>query len=323
MKRMKWIAIATGLTTASTSFGQLFEQSIQIPHQGTAPLSTPPTMNFPQCGVPAQVADDFTLGSPAVVTGISWWAWARDCALGPRSEFGGADTIVISFYSNTTDSMGRNIPDSEIASYAFSPGTTDIEQIATARATDPASPHTEFTIYQEHVDLTTATPTSPNPLGQISAGETIWISITANSPDEYFWAEQGTALNGTTGKARATAWDSSGNATGWVFSPDLGLGGVGFTIEGFEAVSDALTTLVDSVQTLNVRHGIANSLDAKLDAAINALIDEMIQNDVAAIGALEAFISATQAQSGHQIPTLDADNLIEQAEQIILFILSQ
>lgn len=58
----------------------------------------------------------------------------------------------------------------------------------------------------------------------------------------------------------------------------------------------------------------------RLGRALNTLIDEIIQNDQAAIAAIEAFIVSTQAQSGHRIPTLDADNLIEQAEQIILFI---
>lgn len=75
--------------------------------------------------------------------------------------------------------------------------------------------------------------------------------------------------------------------------------------------------LIADVEALNLHHGIENSLDAKLDAALNTLDDVNQNNNVAAINSLEAFISAVTAQSGGKIPTADADDLIAQANLII------
>lgn len=78
-----------------------------------------------------------------------------------------------------------------------------------------------------------------------------------------------------------------------------------------------IEALIEAVDTVNARNGILNSLDAKLDAALNALDDTNENNDVAATNALEAFISATQAQSGKQIDEGDATSLIDAAQAII------
>ena len=83
---------------------------------------------------------------------------------------------------------------------------------------------------------------------------------------------------------------------------------------------DALTLLeqlIQDVVDLNLQQGINNSLDAKLDAVIQALQDVNENNDVAAINALQAFINAVQAQSGIHIPVADADALIAKAQAII------
>jgi parallel beta-helix repeat protein len=80
----------------------------------------------------------------------------------------------------------------------------------------------------------------------------------------------------------------------------------------------ALTeVLIDVVASLNLQYGIENSLDAKLDAALNALDDVNQNNDVAATNALYAFINAVEAQSGNKISEEDADGLIAAAEVII------
>ena len=63
--------------------------------------------------------------------------------------------------------------------------------------------------------------------------------------------------------------------------------------------------------------GLDNSLDAKLDAAINALNDVNENNNVAAINSLQAFINAVQAQSGKAIPVEDANALIVKAQAAI------
>ena len=78
-----------------------------------------------------------------------------------------------------------------------------------------------------------------------------------------------------------------------------------------------LTAPVDTVVALNLQMGIANGLDAKLDAVENALDDVNANNDVAAINALQAFIDAITAQSGDKIGEADAATLIAAAEQII------
>ncbi|MBW8038890.1 MAG: hypothetical protein FVQ85_02695 [Planctomycetes bacterium] len=75
--------------------------------------------------------------------------------------------------------------------------------------------------------------------------------------------------------------------------------------------------LIITVADLNLHHGIDNSLDSKLDAALNALDDLKANNDVAAINTLQAFINSVEAQSGNKIPVEDANNLIAETQYII------
>ncbi|MCH7793068.1 MAG: hypothetical protein IID31_12405 [Planctomycetes bacterium] len=244
------------------------------------------------------------------MTSLTWWGSAIVCGSPfTVSRFDGVMKIIVQFYANGTDALGIDIPTGAPQTFEFFP-VFSIEELSPASATEGIAGFENRVYFSPPVE--------------IQASEKTWISIVAVTTENYAWATQGAGTNDPPdfGTDAPTKSKASNVGTGWA-ALDGVFGGQAFSLEGFEAVSDALATLVESVQTLNVRHGIANSLDAKLDAAINALIDEMIQNDVAAIGALGAFISATQAQSGHLIPALDADNLIEQAEQIILFILSQ
>jgi hypothetical protein len=69
---------------------------------------------------------------------------------------------------------------------------------------------------------------------------------------------------------------------------------------------------------LNLQNGIENSLDAKLDAALQALDDINANNDAAAINAINAFINAVDAQRGNKIGEDDADDLIDAANNIII-----
>jgi len=80
---------------------------------------------------------------------------------------------------------------------------------------------------------------------------------------------------------------------------------------------ELIEQLINVVQSLNLQAGIENSLDAKLGAAIQALDDVNLNNDVAAINALTAFINATVAQRGNKIPEADADEIIGLAEAAI------
>lgn len=57
-----------------------------------------------------------------------------------------------------------------------------------------------------------------------------------------------------------------------------------------------LASLIQVVATLNLHAGLANSLDAELSSAQNALKDVNQDNDVAAINSLAALINAVAAQ---------------------------
>lgn len=81
--------------------------------------------------------------------------------------------------------------------------------------------------------------------------------------------------------------------------------------------ADEINNLINTVKNLNLQKGIDNSLDAKLDAARNALNDANMNNNVAAINSLEAFFNAIEAQRGKQIDNSNADTLIGKAQSII------
>ena len=81
--------------------------------------------------------------------------------------------------------------------------------------------------------------------------------------------------------------------------------------------SEAIQKLISDVVALNLQQGISNSLDAKLDAALQALDDVNQNNNVAAINSLQAFINFVDAQRGGQISDADADALIAATQEII------
>jgi formylglycine-generating enzyme required for sulfatase activity len=82
-------------------------------------------------------------------------------------------------------------------------------------------------------------------------------------------------------------------------------------------VPEQVRSLVSIVANLNIVAGIANSLDAKLSAALNVLTDANANNDGAAVNSLNAFINAVNAQRGTKISSADADILNGKAESII------
>lgn len=86
---------------------------------------------------------------------------------------------------------------------------------------------------------------------------------------------------------------------------------------------EAIFDLIDTVETMNLHHGIENSLDAKLDAALNALDDLNENNYVAAINSLNAFINAVEAQRGKKVTNEQADILVDDAQYIIDLILAE
>jgi sugar lactone lactonase YvrE len=85
---------------------------------------------------------------------------------------------------------------------------------------------------------------------------------------------------------------------------------------GLDAIG-LLELLVIDVADLNLANGINNSLDAKLNNAIDALSDANANNDGAALNAMQAFINAVVAQSGQAISAEEGNQLIATAEVIM------
>jgi hypothetical protein len=88
-----------------------------------------------------------------------------------------------------------------------------------------------------------------------------------------------------------------------------------------EDPGELISRLARDVEDLNLQIGISNSMEAKLDAVLKALTDVNQNNDAAAIGALGAFINAVNAQRGKKLTEEDADDLIAQAQHIILLLM--
>jgi len=80
--------------------------------------------------------------------------------------------------------------------------------------------------------------------------------------------------------------------------------------------TDLLQQLIDMVAAFNLRRGIANSLDAKLENAQAALAAAHSGDSSSACGMLSAFIHEVQAQSGKAITTQEATQLINLANQV-------
>jgi len=79
--------------------------------------------------------------------------------------------------------------------------------------------------------------------------------------------------------------------------------------------SDLIQQLLDTVATYNLRNGIANSFDVKLQNAATALAAAKSGDYVNACGMLSAFLSEVQAQSGKAITVAQAATLTNLANQ--------
>jgi hypothetical protein len=83
------------------------------------------------------------------------------------------------------------------------------------------------------------------------------------------------------------------------------------------SAAQLIQQLVAQVVALNLRQGITNSLDAKLQTVLHALEDANQNNNVAAVSLLQAFINAVEAQRGKELTSEQADALITLALEII------
>jgi hypothetical protein len=77
-----------------------------------------------------------------------------------------------------------------------------------------------------------------------------------------------------------------------------------------------LQQLIDTVATFNLRRGILNSFDVKLENAQAALAAANSGNYLNACGMLGAFINEVQAQSGNALTVQEAAQLINLANQV-------
>jgi len=108
-------------------------------------------------------------------------------------------------------------------------------------------------------------------------------------------------------------------------SPGLGLIGtltsISFSGPNVVAPSvcpaNSIEALIEQVAALNLQQGIENSLDTKLDSALNALDDLNENNDEAACNSMQAFINAVEAQRNKKITSPQADELIAAAQAIL------
>ena len=87
-------------------------------------------------------------------------------------------------------------------------------------------------------------------------------------------------------------------------------------------VEQLIEQLIDDVEDLNLKQGIDNSLDAKLQNALEALEAANAGQRQDAVNKIQAFISAVEAQSSKAILEADANALIGSALLIIDLLLA-
>lgn len=83
-----------------------------------------------------------------------------------------------------------------------------------------------------------------------------------------------------------------------------------------KGAADQINDLIDLVESFNLRQGIDNSLDTKLQNALDALTAVKGGDTATACGLLDAFINEVNAQSGKSLTVDQASQLIAAANQI-------
>lgn len=86
--------------------------------------------------------------------------------------------------------------------------------------------------------------------------------------------------------------------------------------------SQQINSLILQVESFNLQQGIENSLDQKLQNAIDSLNAENAGDRQDAINKLQSFVGAVQAQSGNKITVEQANALIQTAQTIITLLSS-
>ena len=78
-----------------------------------------------------------------------------------------------------------------------------------------------------------------------------------------------------------------------------------------------LSDLIEQVLALNIKAGIGNALDHKLQNALDALDRAQAGHTASAVGILYAFIQSVEAQRGKTLNDTQADDLVASAQAII------
>lgn len=93
----------------------------------------------------------------------------------------------------------------------------------------------------------------------------------------------------------------------------------GVTVEDqYVDTAELIADLIIQTDAVNANNGIQSSLDAKLDAAIDAFTAENADQRQDALHMLDAFQHEVDAQRGRQIDEADADRLLRAADVVLL-----
>lgn len=89
-----------------------------------------------------------------------------------------------------------------------------------------------------------------------------------------------------------------------------------FSAPAQEIVEDATLELVDYTADLNLSKGITNSLDSKLENAVDAYVGGALGSSNTVVNKLNGYINAVNAQRGKKLSDDEADYLVTEAEYI-------